>query len=36
MSKPNTLRVTQLIAVLFSITKLALDIFFVLGCNMGR
>lgn len=31
MSKPNTLRVTQLIAVLFSITKLALDIFFVLN-----
>ncbi|WP_303836750.1 hypothetical protein [Ruminococcus flavefaciens] len=31
MSKPNILRVTQIIAVLFSITKLALDIFFVLN-----
>ena len=31
MSKPNVLRITQIIAVLFSITKLALDIFFVLN-----
>lgn len=31
MSKPNILRVTQIVAVLFSITKLALDIFFVLN-----
>ena len=31
MSKPNILRVTQIVAVLLSITKLALDIFFVLN-----
>lgn len=31
MTKPNILRVTQIVAVLFSITKLALDIFFVLN-----
>ena len=31
MSKPNILKATQIIAVLFSVTKLALDIFFVLN-----
>ncbi|WP_303804336.1 hypothetical protein [Ruminococcus flavefaciens] len=31
MSKPNILRVTQIVAVLLTITKLALDIFFVLN-----
>lgn len=31
MSKPNILRVTQITAVLLSVTKLALDIFFVLN-----